>query len=252
MRALTLLAAAVALGALWLAAPSSADGEAPADSAPAPRLVPRGLDALFRPWLPTGDEPYELDEIARFVEPRGPLPCPSEAIVAYRGTSLRYARTVYVHRAFIPRLAKLEEVIAAQATAVYGRAPRRLLHRGAYNCRRARGRPERLSEHALGNAVDVAGFTFGPLRRGERAPAGLPRHLARSFQVRIDRHWSPRRERDALHARFLHALADALHERPDVIRGIVGPPARRHHDHLHLDAAPWRYGWYAYDEEPSP
>ena len=32
-----------------------------------------------------------------------------------------------------------------------------------------------------------------------------------------------------------------------VFRGIVGPPQPRHHDHLHFDAAPWRYTWFRYD-----
>jgi len=104
-----------------------------------------------------------------------------------------------------------------------------------------------LSEHALGNALDLSGFDFGPLRRGDALAEGVPSHLRRSFTVRVDRHWSPSRERDALHARFLHTLADRLHARPDIVRGIVGPPARRHHDHLHVDVAPWRYARYRHD-----
>ncbi len=208
--------------------------------------LPNASD-LFRPWLSTRGDEYELDDVERFVDPRGTLPCPSDAIVSYRGSRIRYDRMAFVHRAFAPRLELLEAVIAETATEVYGRAPRRLVHRGAFNCRRARGRPERMSEHALGNALDVQGFDFGPMPRDVEAPADLPRHLRRGFVVRVSRHWSPARERDGLHARFLHALVDRLHERPDVIRGIVGPPARRHHDHLHFDVAPWRYAWYAHD-----
>lgn len=203
---------------------------------------------LFRPFLPRlGDDVYELDAIERFVAPRGALPCPSDAIVSYRGDRIRYDRSAFVHRAFVDRLAKLEAVVAEAATDIYGRPPRRLVHRGAYNCRRARGRPERMSEHALGNALDVQGFDFGPLPRGAELPESLPKQLRRGFGVRVSRHWAPSRDRDLVHARFLHALVDRLHGRPDVVRGIVGPPARRHHDHLHLDAAPWRYAWYHHD-----
>jgi ubiquinol-cytochrome c reductase cytochrome b subunit len=33
-----------------------------------------GLDALFRPWLPTGGDAYELDDVARFVASFAAIP----------------------------------------------------------------------------------------------------------------------------------------------------------------------------------
>ena len=67
------------------------------------------------------------------------------------------------------------------------------------------------------------------------------------FAVTVTEHWDPRRERDQIHADFLHRLVDSLATRPDIFRGIVGPPRPRHHDHIHLDVAPWRYRLYRYD-----
>src|SRR5690606_5252826 len=191
LRALLLVSSLSAL-AFWPV--PSAEGDA--------RTVREGHSARMprlNEWLgffrPVG-EAYELDDIARYIEPRARLTCPSEAIVPYRGEHLRYARSAHVHRAFLPRLEKLEALVVEVATDIYGRAPRRLVHRGAYNCRHLRGRPERLSQHARGNALDLSGFDLGPLRRGDALAEGVPSHLRRSFTVRVDRHWSPSRERD--------------------------------------------------------
>jgi hypothetical protein len=72
--------------------------------------------------------------------------------------------------------------------------------------------------------------------------------MRRGFSLRVRSHWTPKRERDAYHAAFLHRLVEELRKRPDIFRGIVGPPRPRHTDHLHLDAAPWRYAMYSFDE----
>jgi hypothetical protein len=189
--------------------------------------------------------PYALDSVARYTE-NGRAECDPAALVRYRSRALRY--TVTAHPAFVERLERFEELVAELATQHYGRAPRRLAHRGVFACRTLRTRRERISEHALGNALDFRGLDFGPLPRRATAPADMPRHLRAPFRLRVLAHWAPKRARDAHHARFLHRLADTLADRPDIFRGIVGPPRPRHHDHLHLDAAPWSYAWFAYDE----
>lgn len=192
---------------------------------------------------------YALDRVDRFVEPGQRFQCADAHLVTYRGTHIPYRGGARVHAAFVPRLERFEQLVNQLAVEHYGRTPRRILHRGAYNCRVARGRRARLSEHALGNALDLQGFEFPLLRtaRGEVAPAGMPRHMRRGFQIGVKEHWSGRRARERYHALFLHRLADALRERPDIFRGIVGPPRPRHGDHLHLDAAPWRYAMYGYE-----
>jgi len=232
---LPIAAALIAANATLTAAPTrAADGRQP----PVARA---SIWDLFG-----GDEPsdYALDTEPRFVEPGG-LACDQTVMVRYKSRALRYAVTV--HPAFAQRLARFDTVLAELAIAHYGRAPRRLLHRGAFACRTLRTRRERISEHALGNALDFQGLDFGGLPRRAQAPADLPRHLRAGFQLRVLSHWNPARERDAHHARFLHQLTDLLSERPDIFRGIVGPPRPRHHDHLHLDAAPWRYAWFSHD-----
>ena len=192
-------------------------------------------------------EPYLLDPIERFLPQGQRLRCDATGMVQHRNRALRYA--VRVHPAFVGRLERFEALVTELATAHYGRAPRRLIHRGAFACRSARGRRGRISEHAFGNALDLQGFDFGRLPRDAEVPDGLPRHLRRPFRLRVLTHWNPRRARDDHHAVFLHGLAETLRRRPDIFRGIVGPPRRRHRDHLHLDAAPWRYAMFGYEPQ---
>ena len=192
--------------------------------------------------------PYKLDGVPRFLPERTRLRCPGSEIVRYRGTSLRFRNPLLVHYAFVERVARFEEVVAEVALPIYGRAPRRIVHHGAFNCRMVRGRRRRVSEHALGNAIDLTGFAFGRLGDGP-SPEGMPDYFRRAFSIDVKDHWRPRYRRDTRHAIFLHTLVDRLAGRPDIFRGIVGPPQRRHLAHIHLDAAPWRYTWYRYEVE---
>ena len=122
----------------------------------------------------------------------------------------------------------------------YGRAPRTLVHLGTHNCRRMRRYPDWVSEHALGNAIDLAGFDFGPLARGASLPEGLPRALRRGFSVRLEQHWNAARGAGAVHRRFLRVLAAKLIERRDLFHVVLGPAWPGHHNHFHLDSAPYR------------
>jgi hypothetical protein len=199
--------------------------------------------SFFDGWPP---QPYVLDPVERFL-PEGVrrVRCEHEVMVLHRNRQLRY--TVRVHPAFVERLERFEALAMEMATEHYGRSPRRLIHKGAFACRSARGRRGRISEHAFGNALDFQGFDFGRLPRNAEIPEGMPRRFRRPFRLRVLTHWSPRRSRDDYHAVFLHELAETLHRRPDIFRGIVGPPRQRHRDHLHLDAAPWRYAMFGYE-----
>lgn len=190
-------------------------------------------------------EPFALDAVPRFLEPNERLRCDASTMVTHRSRALRYA--VRTSPAFVERLERFETFVTALAVEHYGRAPRRLVHKGAFNCREARGRRGRISEHALGNALDFQGLDFAPLRRGDTAPEGMPRHLRRGFSVRVLSHWQPRRARDGYHAQFLHHLAESVRAHPEIFRGIVGPPRPRHANHLHLDAAPWTYAMFGYE-----
>jgi hypothetical protein len=190
-------------------------------------------------------EPYALDAEPRFLGDDERVECAPSQMVRHRSRALRYVVTV--HPEFAVRLQRFEALVTDLALEHYGRAPRKLVHKGAFACRSLRARRDRISEHALGNAIDVQGFDFGPMGRGSSPPVAMPRALRRAFSVRVSQHWSPRSARHEYHAAFLHRLAEELRVRPDIFRGVVGPPRPRHRDHLHLDAAPWRYAMFGYD-----
>ena len=179
---------------------------------------------------------YPLDEIERRVPPTGRLQCPDVAMSTYRGEHIRYHRPVRVYEGFIPHLARFERIAAEVATELYGRAPRRIAHLGTFNCRRIRKLPGWLSEHTLGNAIDVEGFDFGPAKGA--AHEGLPRQLRRGFKVRVLRHWNGQGPVDKLHSEFLRRLTDRLLE-DDVFRVMLGPAYPGHANHFHFDMAPY-------------
>jgi hypothetical protein len=147
---------------------------------------------------------------------------------------------VIVDPAFAARLPDLERVARDVSLAYYGRAPRRMLTVGGYVCRGVRGREERLSEHALGNALDVSGFELGPLPRASTAPTAMPRALRRPFTVTVARDWQRDTDVGRYHGAFLRALVERLVQ-DDVFRVIYGPAHRGHAGHFHFDMSPFRW-----------
>jgi hypothetical protein len=192
-------------------------------------------------WNAEHDDAYPLDGVVRWLSDGERPACARSAIVPYRGSSLRYAGAVFVDPAFAERLARFETVVAEVARAAYGRAPLRIRHYGAYNCRPVRTIHRLLSEHALGNAIDVLGFDFGPAGKTAPLPPELPKALKYPFEVRVRRHWGKTEGLALLHARFLARLTARLSERPDIFRSMFGPGHGGHDDHLHLDVSPWRW-----------
>jgi hypothetical protein len=184
---------------------------------------------------------YPLDDIPRVMEPGSALPCQvgNVPLVEYRGEHLKYQKATRIHPAFRAQLAAFERVVSEVATTHYARAPRQIVHLGTYNCRVMRRYPSWVSEHALGNAIDIAGFDFAPLPRASARRADLPAALRGSFRVRVDTHWKAKGAL-AAHAAFLHDLAHELATRPEVFRVLLGPGYPGHHNHFHLDHAPYR------------
>lgn len=172
---------------------------------------------------------YPLDGLVREVPATGRMACPDVQLSTYKGQVIRYHKPVQIYVAFREKLVRFEEVARDAAIEVYGRAPRRVVHAGAYNCRRIRGYPTLLSEHGLGNALDVVGFDFGP---SPRKTASVRRG---SFEVRVGKHWKDGSDR----ARFLGLVAERLIADGD-FRVILGPSYPGHQDHFHLDMAPYR------------
>jgi hypothetical protein len=183
-------------------------------------------------------KPYALDSISRELGKGAVAGCPEQVeIRSYAGQELNYGNPVLVARSFVPKLQAFERVVAEVAQSHYGRAPDRILHFGTRMCRSVRGSTRRLSEHALGNAIDVSGFQWS---RTRKLP-GLPPGSERAFKVTVLQHWSGAGTPEAAeHRRFLHDLVERT-VADEIFRGVIGPGREGHADHLHFDAAPWGY-----------
>lgn len=217
-------------------------------------LVLAGCDRreLVASWNQVRGDAYPLDDRPRDVEGDGGIECDREGLVRYRGEALKYDPPVLITPAFQARLERFEAVVIQTAIDVYGRAPKSIENEGAFSCRAVEHRPGRLSEHALGNAIDVTGFDFAALPKGRDAgttdagtagPALPPMpELRRGFRVRVDRHWEAGETESALiHQRFLRTLTDRLRARDDIFRTLLGPAQPGHSAHFHFDVAPWRF-----------
>lgn len=197
------------------------------------------LIGLVTPSAANAEFDYSLDELERVTSTKGKLRCPKVEMIRHKGESVRYHKPVYVYVDFRERLESFESLVAEVAIDIYGRAPKRIKHVGTYNCRRIRRFPDILSEHALGNAIDVEGFDFAPARGHDERGDSPHRSLRRGFQVRVGRHWDRERGVSAMHARFLRELTDRLVEE-DIFRVLLGPAFPGHQDHFHFDLAPYR------------
>ena len=126
-------------------------------------------------------------------------------------------KTLTIDCPMIPALeAWLDEVVQPDAQARFGQKVTTVNVFGAYSCRSVDSLPgERLSEHAFGNAVDVAGFT-----------------LADGRTLTFVHDW---KSGDTQEAAFLHEVhAGACQD----FTTVLGPGADVfHYNHVHLDLA---------------
>jgi hypothetical protein len=204
---------------------------------PACLLALAAATALAAPaWA---EEPaYPLDPSPR--ELRGEFRCPDVELVHYRGDVLKYRAGFQVYRGFKDRLIAFERIVHDVGIEVYGRPPARIAALGGYSCRRMRDYPRFLSEHGLGNAIDIEGFDFPHLPKRSRLPEGLDKTFANGFEVRVARHWNKKGAHVSVHARFLRTVIQRLLERDDVFRVLLGPGYPAHENHFHFDMAPFR------------
>jgi hypothetical protein len=108
-------------------------------------------------------------------------------------------------------------VVQRLALADLGRPVIGIDHLGAYDCRRNTGRPDQLSEHAYGLAIDIAGF-----------------RLSDGTVVSVEHDWwQPSRNRD-----FLHHLAQSACGYFSVV--LTPSSSRDHFNHMHFDLGPSR------------
>ena len=201
---------------------------------------------LLLVWLPISTAwshdhgTYGLDNVERTATRKGKkIICPKVPLARYRGDILRYHSPVRVYEGFVPHLKKFEEVVRDTAIEFYGRAPHRIRHIGTYNCRLIKGYPNLVSEHGMGNGIDIAGFDFKALPRAERKNSPLPKKVQRAFKIRLLKHWDEGPNPD-IHAQFFDTLARRLVARKDIFRVLLGPSYPGHKNHFHFDMSPWR------------
>jgi len=189
--------------------------------------------------VPTGaraEDDYPLDVLPRTVAPKGPMRCPEVELGWHAGEHVKWSGKVRVNPHFARRLVAFERIVADVGVRVMGRAPTKMDHFGGYNCRRVRLYPDLLSEHGIGNAIDVASFHFPALPKAERAGSTVPARLQRATKVTVLDHWTDEGPR----GRFLRELTAELERRPDIFRVMLGPAYPGHKDHFHFDLAPYR------------
>ena len=109
------------------------------------------------------------------------------------------------------------DVVQPLAARDLGRQVTAIEHFGAYSCRANSSNRGRLSEHALGRAIDISGFRFSD---------GSEANIERDW-------WRPGPYRD-----FLHHLA---YNACTYFSVVLTPSSNRdHYNHLHFDIGPER------------
>jgi hypothetical protein len=177
----------------------------------------KGLDEMgvrFRP-MPDRSEP----------DARG-CGIPHGVVVTRGPSGIVYAPALTIDCSLALELPLIENAIQEQAKEYLGAPIKKITSFGTYSCRNVRGGlRDRLSEHALGNAIDFGAF--------------VP---ARGSVVSVQRDYRPVDGPVDPPSRFLHALFAAL-ESSDGLTHVIGPATRAdHQDHIHVDrgASWWR------------
>jgi hypothetical protein len=110
------------------------------------------------------------------------------------------------------------EVVQPLARDELGDRVQRIDHLGSFSCRANTSRPSRLSQHALGQAIDIAGF-----------------RMADGSRVSVERDWSD----SGAKSEFLHRLAAKACRYFSVV--LTPDSNADHYNHLHFDIGPDRY-----------
>jgi hypothetical protein len=226
----------------------------------------RALGRDAAPRYPEGQ--YPLDGLRRKVS--GDDDCPEVKLQKFSGQTLLLSPSARINPSFREPLLELEQVVREVSLRVYSRVPTSILVAASYGCRTVNGSGRRLSEHALGNAIDIKGFRFAAQEqdgsaKGKGSASSTKNGASKSsatrtgsaaktkgsvakkaadsatFDVLVAKHWKARGDAsERLASRFLHELTEALLER-DVFRTLLGPAHRDHDDHFHFDMAPTHY-----------
>jgi hypothetical protein len=215
------------------AGPSRTEGRAPSDAAGAPTLAEEQGNRRAWDRLVTLDgKACREDLAARGVRFRS-LPdelepneqgcgIPHGVLVTAGPTGIRYTPALRVDCSFALELPAIESAIQKEANENLGTRITKITTFGTYSCRKARGSVRgNLSEHAVGNAMDIGGFT---------PKVGKP--------ISVLRDYHPFEESPDDRSRFLRAIFRALREQ-EGLTTVIGPENRDdHRDHIHVDRAP--------------
>ncbi len=166
---------------------------------------------------------YPLDALSRKLSSADSPECPDVELKLYAGTSIALNQPVEINAALVPYVKRYEKLVVELSKKHYGRVPDRMLQIGGYQCRQSTGKRKKLSEHALGNALDIAGFRF----LGDEG-----------FLITLKEHWKPTSPGDKKHACFFRELASETIRRR-IFRGVIGPGTAQHDNHFHLDMGQW-------------
>lgn len=148
--------------------------------------------------------------------PAGSASCTVDNPVSVSAAATAWNQPGVVSCAFAVKLDDFtREVIEPVALAQFGKHIRSIRHFGTYSCRREPS--GRWSQHASGNAIDVAGFD-----------------LEDGTSILVERDWRPRGpKRD-----FLREIARRACEQFSVV--LTPNSDRAHYNHIHLDVGPYR------------
>jgi hypothetical protein len=109
------------------------------------------------------------------------------------------------------------EVVEPNAIQILGKPAVSERNLGAFSCRAEAGSRPVMSQHALGRAIDLAGWT-----------------LADGSRIDVEKDWTD----DGPRGRFLHAVALGASRYFSVV--LTPATNKLHHDHFHLDIGPDR------------
>jgi hypothetical protein len=184
-----------------------------------------GCVSAPRPPAPSNTGAQCLAQLAaqgvRFVPIATPVAangCGIDNGVRVEQSAIGWNRPAEMSCALAERLDRFErEAVQPAALRYFGRPVSLIRHFGAYTCRGENGGNGRLSQHALGNAIDVGSFELGDGTR-----------------IAVETDWLGRGPRHD----FLHDVA----KRACAYFNVVLTPSSDalHHNHFHLDVGPYR------------
>ena len=178
--------------------------------APAPRVA--SGQACLRD-LNAHDMSYQIP-----VVPVSAGGCQIDTPIRAYGLSIRWNQPATMSCQLGDVLMRFEsEVVEPNAIKILGKPVVSERNLGAYSCRAEASSRHVLSQHALGRAIDLAGWT-----------------LADGSKIDVEKDWTDGGPR----GRFLHAVAQGACRYFSVV--LTPATNKLHHDHFHLDIGPDR------------